>query len=483
MKPSQEARKTSTASSRQERQASGAGPLDRVSADLLRKIPPQNLEAEQAVLGGIFLNNTIFHTLADLLTEDDFYSPAHRHIYATFLDLYRRNVPIDLVTASDDLKRTGRIEEVGGASYLAQLTESVASASNAVHHAHIVREKSIRRNLIQTAANIIASSYEAGEGVDALLDEAEQKIFAISEAQTKPAFRTSKELVATVFEHLERRVERKELVTGVPTDYKKFDELTAGLQPTDLIILAARPSMGKTALALNMAMRAAVRHEVPTAIFSLEMSQEQLMMRMLCAWGKVDLSRLRSGYLNDEDWTRLYQAADVLSVAPIYIDDTAALSTLELRARCRRLKAEKGLGLVVVDYLQLMRTHRYIDSREQEISDISRTLKAIAKEMKVPVLALSQLNRKVEERTNKRPGLADLRESGAIEQDADVIVFIYRDEVYNRREDNPKRGLAEIIIGKQRNGPTGDLELAYLGKYTAFEDLAASGVPSESSGF
>ena len=278
------------------------------------------------------------------------------------------------------------------------------------------------------------------------------------------------------------RAGQGELITGVPTGYTDFDHMTSGLQKSDLIILAARPSMGKTALALNMGMRAAIHHEVPVAVFSLEMSMDQLMMRLLGCHGRVDLSRLRSGYLNDEDWSRLYQAAEDLSRAPIYIDDTPALSTMEIRARCRRLKAEKGVGLIIVDYLQLMRSSHRSDSREQEISDISRNLKALAKELDVPVVALSQLNRKVEERSDKRPMISDLRESGAIEQDADVIVFIYRDAAYNKAEDNPNKNIAEIIIGKQRNGPVGMLRLAYFGQYTVFDNLREMGLPSEDGG-
>ena len=297
-------------------------------------------------------------------------------------------------------------------------------------------------------------------------------------------FKSSKELVNRVFEELTKRFEQKEAVTGVTTGYNRLDQMTAGLQPSDLIIVAARPSMGKTAFALNMAMRAAVQDNVPVAIYSLEMSMDQLMMRMLCAWGKVDLGHLRRGYLDSEEWSRLYHAADVLGQAPIYIDDTPALSPLELRARTRRLKAESGVGLVMVDYLQLMRGSKRTDSREQEISEISRALKGLAKEMDIPVVALSQLNRKLEERTDKRPLLSDLRESGAIEQDADVIMFIYRDEVYHKQPDNPHKGSAEIIIGKQRNGPIGTATLAYLGSYTAFEDLepGLSPQPSEAGG-
>ncbi len=453
-----------------------------VTADLVHKTPPQNLEAEQAVLGGVFLNNSVFHSIVDVLGEDDFYSPVHRSIYQAFLDLYRQNIPIDLVTVSELLQKSGKLDEVGGAAYLASLVESVASASNAVHHAQIVREKAVRRGLIAVATEIISDSFSQEQEIDALMDESEQRIFAISESKSKPMFASSKQLVETAFEQLQKRVERKELVTGVPTGYSRFDELTAGLQPTDLIIVAGRPSMGKTAFALNMGMRSAILYQVPTAVFSLEMSQEQLIMRMLCSWGKVDLGSMRRGFLDDEDWSRLYQAADALSQAPIYIDDTAALGTMEFRARCRRLKAEKNIGLVIVDYLQLMRASRRIDSREQEISDISRTLKAVAKEMHVPVVALSQLNRKVEERTNKRPQLADLRESGAIEQDADLIVFLYRDDAYNKNEDNPRKGIAEIIIGKQRNGPTGMVELAYMDRFTAFENLTDAAIPSERLG-
>ncbi len=453
--------------------------LNRVSSDLIRNMPPQNLEAEQAVLGGVFLSNNLLHSIIDILVEEDFYSPAHQIIFRSFLDLYRKNVPVDLVTVHDELEKSGQLESVGGAVYLASLTEAVASASNAHYYAQIVKEKAIRRHLIRSATEIIAQSFEPFTDVSDLLDSSEQKIFAISESRTRQVFRSSKELVSDVFELLQKRVARKELVTGVPTGYHSLDELTAGLQPTDLIIIAARPSMGKTAFALNVAMRSAVGHNVPTAIFSLEMSMEQLMMRMLCSWGKVNLKNLRTGYINDEDWKRLYDSADFLSKAPIYIDDTPALSSLELRARCRRLKSEKNLELVIVDYLQLMRASRRIDSREQEISEISRSLKALAKEINVPVVALSQLNRKVEERTNKRPVLSDLRESGAIEQDADLIIFLYRDDAYNKKEDNPRKGIAEIIVGKQRNGPVGKVDLAFLERFTAFENLTDIPPPSE----
>lgn len=457
--------------------------LDRVSADLLRKSPPQNLEAEQAVLGGVLLKNATLHSLIDVLNDDDFYSPVHRIIYQAILDLSRKNIAIDLVTLCEELNKNGKLDEIGGAVYLTDLTESTVSAANALHHAHIVREKSIQRKLIGAATDIIKNCYEPGQETEQLLDQSEQAIFAIADSKTTKGVRPGKDILADVFKQLEKRMETKELVTGVPTGYHQFDEYTAGLQPSDLIIIAGRPSMGKTAFALNVAMRASCMHGVPTAVFSLEMSMEQLMQRMLCSWGKVDLAKLRRGRLDDNDWARLYEAADHISPAPVFIDDTAAITTMELRARCRRLKAEHGLGLIMVDYLQLMRASRNIDSREQEISEISRSLKALAKELHVPVIALSQLNRKVEERSDKRPMMSDLRESGAIEQDADVIIFLYRSAAYKKREElTPEDNIAEIIIGKQRNGPTGMVKLTFLKEYTAFENLSDIPPPSEYGG-
>ncbi len=442
----------------------------RASADLLRKLPPQNLEAEQAVLGGVFQHPKSFHTIVDLIGAEDFYSPAHRKIFQAFLDLYNSSTPIDPVTVHDRLASAGDLAAVGGPAYLVELGGSVVTSANAVFHAGIVRDKSTLRRLIDTAGKIITDCYDS-TNVDELLDSAEKDIFEISDTKSKSTMTTAAQAVKTAFEAIAARAAQHSACTGVPTTYARLDELTAGLQPSDLIIIAARPSMGKTALALNIALRSAVHHGTRTAVFSLEMSTEQLIQRMLCTFGKVDLANMRRGFLDDEDWTKLYDAAQYLSGAAIFIDDTPSLSTLELRARCRRLKAEHGIQLVIVDYLQLMRASRNIDSREQEISDISRTLKAIAKELNIPVVALSQLNRKVEERSDKRPMLSDLRESGAIEQDADVICFIYRDEVYNKKDDNPKRGVAEIIIGKQRNGPTGVCSLAYLKEFTAFEEL------------
>ncbi|MFH1915331.1 MAG: replicative DNA helicase [Pseudomonadota bacterium] len=452
--------------------------LERASSDLLRKLPPQNLEAEQAVIGGVFQSNTMFHELVDLIDADDFYSPAHRTIFQCFIELYNRQRPIDLVTVKDQLETSGHLDTVGGPVYLFELADSVFSAANALHHAKIVRDKAILRRLIDASSSIITSCYEAGD-VDELLGESEKRIFHIAQAKANANQIDSKRLLDRVFEDLTRKYENKSAITGIATHYHAFDAMTAGLQKSDLIIMAGRPSMGKTAFALNVALRAAARSETPTVIFSLEMSMEQLMTRLLAVQAKVGLQNLRTGYLDDQDWQKLYAAADIISQAPIFIDDSPALSTLELQARCRRLKAEHNLGLVIVDYLQLMRASNRTDSREQEISEISRSMKALAKELNLPVIALSQLNRKVEERTDKRPMMADLRESGAIEQDADIIVFLYRDAAYNKSEDNPLKNHAEIIIAKQRNGPVGKCELFFHNKYTLFENMDVTPYPSE----
>jgi len=455
--------------------------LQGAQALLSRNIPPQNIEAERAVLGGVLLKNSILNSLVDILSEDDFYSPVHRIIYLACLDLSRRNTAIDLLTLAEEVRKKNALDEVGGELYLAELSEATISSANALHHAKIVREKAIQRKLIAAAAEIIQNSFEGSQDVEELLDASEQSIFRIADFKKAHGLHSSKELIDQVFIQLEKRVERGDLVTGVPTGYHQFDELTAGLQPSDLIILAARPAMGKTAFALNIAMNAAVSG-VPTAVFSLEMSKEQLMMRLLCSKGRVDLAKLRRGRLDDTDWQKLYEAAGELSPAQLYIDDTSALTAMEMRARCRRLASEHGLGLVVVDYLQLMRSSRRIDSREQEISDISRNLKALAKELHVPVIALSQLNRKVEERGDKRPMMSDLRESGAIEQDADLIVFLYREAAYKKRDEITEHDTAaEIIIGKQRNGPTGLVHLNFRKEYTLFENRVLTPPPSESA--
>ena len=453
---------------------------ERARDDLLRRVPPHSEEAEQAVLSGVFLRPDLLQEIIDQLRDTDFYIPAHRIIFGAFIALAEQNIPVDEVTVFDWLANHSQLEAAGGAAYLGDLSRAVVSGANAAHWAKIVRDKAIQRTLIETSAQIISNCYDSTKDVPTLLDESERAVFSISERANSKTFSSSSELVRSVFDELLARYNNKSLTTGVPTGYMQLDKMTAGLQPTDLIILAARPSMGKTAFALNVAMRAALSGGATVAVFSLEMSKESLMDRMLCAWGRVELSRVRRGFLEDEDWAKLSAAADALSSAKIFIDDTAGLTPLALRARCRRLEAEHGLDLVMVDYLQLMHSARN-DSRELEISDISRNLKALAKELKVPVIALSQLNRKVEERTDKRPVLSDLRESGAIEQDADLIMFIHREDAYNKKGDRPKTGIAEIIIGKHRNGPTGTVELAYRPEFTAFDDLETTYIePSES---
>ncbi len=436
------------------------------------KLPPQNLEAEQSVLGGILIENFSINKVVEVLKPDDFYREAHRKIYKALIDLSERDEPADLITLTNELRNNDHLDSIGGASYVASLIDSVPTAANIEYYAKIVKEKSILRKLIQTSTEIITQSYEDRGDVEGFLDEAERAIFDISENRVRPSFYPIRDIVKESFKILERLYEKKELVTGIPSGFKDLDRMTAGFQPSDLIIVAGRPSMGKTAFCLNLAQYAAIQKKIPIAIFSLEMSKEQLGIRMLCSEAHVEGTRLRSGFLSESDWPRLTIAAGNLSDASIYIDDSAALTILELRAKARRLKIEHGgLGMLIVDYLQLMKGRTRVESRQQEISEISRSLKALAKELNIPVIAVSQLSRKTEERTGNRPQLSDLRESGAIEQDADLILFIYRDEIYNRSEDNPNKGKAEIIIGKQRNGPTGKVELAFLDKFTTFKEL------------
>ncbi len=444
---------------------------------LAQRLPPQNVEAETSVLGAILLENEALNRVLEILREDDFYREAHRRIFSAVLHLYEHSEPVDLITLSEVLKSRGALEDVGGVEYLNSLVNGVPTAANVSYYAKIIKEKAILRKLINRATEIVTQSYSSSGDVDEFIDQAERTIFEISEDRVRPSFYSIKDLIKSSFKTIERLYEKRQLITGVPTGFQRLDELTSGLQPSDLIIIAGRPSMGKTAFALNIAQHASVQATIPAAIFSLEMSKEQLALRMLCAEAKVDAHRLRGGFLSESDWPKLTRAAGSLSEAPLFIDDTPGLSALEMRAKTRRLKIEHNLGLVIVDYLQLMRGRASADSREQEISDISRSLKALAKELAIPVIALSQLNRRVEERGDKRPQLSDLRESGAIEQDADVILFLYREEVYNKSEEN--RGKAEIIIGKQRNGPTDKVDLAFLDKYTRFENL--SGLKEDAS--
>jgi replicative DNA helicase len=442
--------------------------------DILKRVPPQNVEAEQSVLGAILLDNDAINQAIEILTAEDFYRESHREIFRAMVALSERNQPVDAITLTDALRTGGVLEAVGGAGYIAELAACVPTAANAGHYARIVREKSLLRSLASISTEIASGAYDSPPNVDEYLDESEHKIFEISERRVRQSFHGMPELTRESIRLLERLYERKELVTGVPTGFLDLDRLTAGLQPSDLIIIAARPSMGKTALALNIAAHAATECDprIGVALFSLEMSKEQLVLRMLCAEGRVDSSRARAGYLGERDFPKLAQAAARLSEAPIFIDDSSDTSSIVLKAKCRRLMRERNanLGLIIIDYLQLMRSARPGESREKEIAEISRSLKALAKELKVPVVALSQLNRQVETRPDRRPLLADLRESGAIEQDADVIAFIYRDEMYHR--DSKEPGVAEVIIAKQRNGPTGTAKLTYLTQFTRFESYA-----------
>ncbi len=440
-------------------------------------MPPANLEAEQSVLGGILLKPGALDLIVDSLSPDDFYHETHQKIFEIMLNLYQRREPVDLVSVTALLHDRQLLDAVGGPGFLASLSDNVGTAVNIEYYSKIVLEKSILRQLIDCSNGIAVECYEQIDDVDTFLDEAENRIFAIAEARMRQGFFDLNKLVDNEISLLEKLYDRKEITSGVATHFQDLDRFTAGLQKSDLIILAARPSMGKTALALNIAYNVAHTSHTPVAIFSLEMSKEQLVRRLLSAIGRIDASLLRqAAFLTRDQWTHLQEAAGKLMDCPIYIDDTPAVTVLEVRAKCRRLMREKELGLVLIDYLQLMRGRRDSSSREQEISEISRSLKSLAKDLNIPIVALSQLNRRVEERPNKRPQLADLRESGAIEQDADVILFIYRDEVY--RKDSPDKGIAEIIIGKQRNGPTGVFKLHFANQFTRFDDFSEE-VPPE----
>jgi replicative DNA helicase len=439
----------------------------------MRKLPPQSIEAEMSILGGILLDNDAINRVLEILLPEDFYREPHRKIMRAMIELNEHREPCDLITLTTVLKKRGELEEVGGGAYLATLVDYVPTAANIAYYSRIVKEKAIARNLITAATEIVTDGYDEQADIEELLDKAQKTIFDISENKIKTPYHQLNTILKDSIKYIEELFEKKEHVTGVPTGFIDLDRKTAGFQRGDLIIIAGRPSMGKTAFALNIAQYASAhaepRHSV--AVFSLEMSKEQLVTRMLCSEARVDAGRLRTGHLIDGEWEKIMHGAERLFDAKIFIDDTPAISVLEMRAKARRLKAEHGIGMMVVDYLQLMRGSGTPESRQQEISEISRSLKALAKELAVPVVALSQLNRGLESRTDKRPMMSDLRESGAIEQDADVIMFVYRDEVYNK--DNPDvKGKAEIIIGKQRNGPIGTVELTFLGEYTRFENYS-----------
>ncbi len=433
---------------------------------------PQSVEAEQSVLGGLMLDNEAWDKVADLVVEEDFYRRDHRLIFRAIKDLYAHSKPCDVVTLSEWLDQSALLEEAGGLAYLGALAKNTPSAANIKAYAEIVRDRSVLRQLITVGNDISGSAYQTeGRSTEELLDTAESSVFKIAEqgARGKKGFTAIKDLLVKAVDRIDELFQQDSPITGVPTGWDSFDEMTSGLQKGDMVIVAGRPSMGKTSFAMNIAEHAAIKGNVPTAVFSMEMPGEQLAMRMLSSLGRIDQHKIRTGKLEDEDWPRLTSAVGILAEAPLFIDDTPALSPNDLRARARRLSREHGLGLIVIDYLQLMQVHGTSENRTNEISEISRSLKALAKELEVPVVALSQLNRSLEQRPNKRPVMSDLRESGAIEQDADVIAFIYRDEVYN--EDSPDKGTAEIIIGKQRNGPIGTTRLTFLGQYTRFENF------------
>jgi replicative DNA helicase len=431
---------------------------------------PSSIESEKSILGAILLDNSVCNQAVEMLRRDEFFLDSHRRIYDKMVLLSERSLPIDLVTLSEELRRAGEFEQVGGATYIASLIDGVPRTDTIEHYARLVKSKAMLRRLITASNQIIARCVEEEDEAPTIVDEAERLIFQIAEDSVRQGFRPVGEIARRRLEQIEQMAGRPEMITGVPTGFTDFDQMTSGLQRQDLIIIAARPSMGKTALALNMAQYAA-KNGMVAGIFSLEMSAEQLVSRLLCSEARIDAHRLRTGYLNREEWARLADALRRLCETQIYLDDTPGLGVLEMRAKARRLKAEHGLDLLIIDYMQLMSGRGRVESRQQEVSQISRDLKALAKELDLPVVALSQLSRAPETRGgDHRPQLSDLRESGAIEQDADVVCFIFREEVYNPRDDN--EGKAEVIIAKQRNGPTGSINLVFLKQFTRFEPLA-----------
>ena len=434
--------------------------------EYFQNIPPHDDAAEQAVLGCMFLDKEAVATALEILRADDFYRPDHQRVFEAAEELFSAGIPVDVITIKNKLEEKQIFEQIGGLQFVVSISTAVASSVNVKHYAKIVEEKSLLRRLIKTASEVSQISYEGKEDVNFIMEKAEKGIFDIMQNRRTEEFASIRDIAVSAFEKIEDVYHNKGKVTGVATGFADFDAKTAGLQKSDLILLAARPSMGKTAFALNIVQNAAIRGNVPTAIFSLEMSKEQLVNRMLCSEAMMDAQKMRTGELVDSDWPVLIEAMGPLSQAPIYIDDTPGVSPMDIRSKCRRLKMEKGLGLIVIDYLQLMTGNGKNESRQQEISAISRSLKAIAREMDAPVIALSQLSRACEQRADHRPMLSDLRESGAIEQDADLVAFLYRDEYYF--PDSEKKNQAELIIAKQRNGPTGTVDLTWMGQYTRF---------------
>ena len=436
---------------------------------------PHNLEAEKSVLGAILIQNEAFNHAAELIDSADFFRDAHRRIFEKMIALSERGDAIDFVTLKEELSRGGDLDEVGGPAYIASLADGVPRSANVEYYAKIVKEKSTLRSLIHSANKILVDAYEAEEEPDLLLDEAERAIFAIAEDRIRAGFVPLRDLVQGSFAVIERLQQHKGMVTGVPTGFVDLDELTSGLQPSDLVLVAARPSMGKTSFVLNIAQHIGTTTDMTVGFFSLEMSKEQLFMRMLTGEARIDAHRFRTGYLSEKDYGKLSHALGTLAEARVFIDDTASIGVLEMRAKARRLKAEQGLNLLIVDYLQLMSGRGRFENRQAEIASISRSLKGLAKELSVPIVALSQLSRASETRADHRPQLSDLRESGALEQDADVVMFIYREDQYRAADGSPDQeaqGMAEIIIGKQRNGPVGTVKLAFVKEHTRFENLA-----------
>ncbi len=443
----------------------------------LGRNPPQNISAEQAALGSMLLQEDAILHGVDILRPKDFYKKSHQVIFKCILELFEKSRGVDLVTLTEELNRVNLLEEIGGVTYLTNLINSVPTAANIEYYIKIIEEKSILRNLINSATKIISMGYEEKEDAKILLDKAEHLMFEVSERNLGQSFVPIKEILQDSFEKIESLYHRGEFITGVPSGFDEFDDITTGFQPSELIVIAGRPGMGKTAFCMTIAQYIAVSKSIPVAVFSLEMSKSQLVQRMLCSEARVDAHNLRKGRLAESDWPTLSMAAGRLASAPIFIDDTAGISCLEIKAKARRLKAQHNLGLVIVDYLQLISSSGRLENRQQEISDISRSLKGLARELNVPVIAVSQLSRAVEQRERKRPRLSDLRESGAIEQDADLVVFIFREEYY--RPKTEKKGIAEVIISKQRNGPTGQIDLAFIKEYAKFENLAR--IPEEDS--
>ena len=438
----------------------------------MERMPPASVEAEQAVLGAMLLKEGAVTIVAEMLSPEDFYRETHRLVYEAMLEIKERSEPVDIVTLTEQLRKSGNLAKIGGIPAITLIANSVPTAANVQYHAQIVWEKAQLRKLIHTATEIVGTAYEEADPVDTIMDNAERRILGLSGGKGGKDFTGIKDILLETLIQLEKRYENKGSITGLPTGFRDLDQLTAGLQKSDLILVAARPSMGKTAFTLNIAAHVVLRAKEPVAFFSLEMSKEQLVQRMLCAEGRIDSQRLRVGDLDEEDWGHLIETASRLSAAPLYIDDTPGITAMDLRSKARRLKAEKGLSLIVIDYLQLMqgRTSKSGDNRQQEISEISRSLKALARELDVPVIALSQLSRSVEARQVKRPMLSDLRESGSLEQDADIVMFLYREDYYDPETEN--KNITEVIIAKHRNGPVDTVDLTFLKQFTKFGDLS-----------